>query len=546
MIVVRILTKSVQDFAKNGARFSSAAGKINHAWAKDFEMPSQCIDDSQGAGKALILGIYGPAQCAQDESNALNSVTFTATAHKYNDYSCLELYKQLKASGARIGLGEARAFFNVDPAFPITILVGLGNQCYGYNRVEQRDEAKEAVRLAVGAGCQAVQNLGANKVFIESFGITEAAAEGACLALWMYQDLKNKNKRKKIPHIGLYDDCDWTAWQVGLEKAASQNLARQMMEAPGNLMTPLLFTMTALDELCKTGISAEVRVENWIVENRMDAFLAVSKGSYEQPIFLELVYNGCDPCTPPIVMVGKGITYDAGGLCLKRDTNECLVMKGDMAGAAMVVASMRAVASMNLPLNIRGLIPLCENMPGAGAFKPGDIVRAMNGKNIIVENTDLEGQLILADALSYSLKYNPKFIMDIASLTQQSQHLLGSAATSVFTNDDNLWTSMKAASIHTGDRVWRLPLWEAYLGHVESENSGADLTNVPIGQHGYTSSAAAFLSNFICYNKWIHLDTYAVMYENGDTTYLRKGMSGRPTRTIVEMLAMLACKPTDC
>ncbi|CAA9994234.1 unnamed protein product [Nesidiocoris tenuis] len=504
MIIVRILTKSVQDFAKNGARFSSAAGKINHAWAKDFEMPSQCIDDSQGAGKALILGIYGPAQCAQDESNALNSVTFTATAHKYNDYSCLELYKQLKASGARIGLGEARAFFNVDPAFPITILVGLGNQCYGYNRVEQRDEAKEAVRLAVGAGCQAVQNLGANKVFIESFGITEAAAEGACLALWMYQDLKNKNKRKKIPHIGLYDDCDWTAWQVGLEKAASQNLARQMMEAPGNLMTPLLFTMTALDELCKTGISAEVRVENWIVENRMDAFLAVSKGSYEQPIFLELVYNGCDPCTPPIVMVGKGITYDAGGLCLKRDTNECLVMKGDMAGAAMVVASMRA------------------NMPGAGAFKPGDIVRAMNGKNIIVENTDLEGQLILADALSYSLKYNPKFIMDIASLTQQSQHLLGSAATSVFTNDDNLWTSMKAASIHTGDRVWRLPLWEAYLGHVESENSGADLTN------------------------WIHLDTYAVMYENGDTTYLRKGMSGRPTRTIVEMLAMLACKPTDC
>uniref|UniRef100_A0A0K8TJ51 Cytosol aminopeptidase n=1 Tax=Lygus hesperus TaxID=30085 RepID=A0A0K8TJ51_LYGHE len=526
-------------------RLQSTFPKINHAWVQDFSMPDHCPGtEAASSGKALVLGMYG--KCDEEGESNMNNVVFTATASKYNDYSCLELFKQLKASSTPLALGESRMFFNVEPSFPITVMVGLGNMCYGYNKIEQRDEAKEAVRIAVGAGCRAAQDLGVGKIYIESFGYTEAAAEGAGLALWLYQDLKNKRKRKVIPHLGLYDDCDWTAWQVGLEKAAAQNLARQLQEAPSNLTTPILFTMMALDELCKTGISAEVRVENWIVENRMDAFLAVAKGSFEQPIFLELVYNGCDPCTPPIVMVGEGITYDSGGLCLKRDANELDLGRGDIGGAASVIATMRSIASMNLPMNVRALIPLCENMPGAGAFKPGDIVRAMNGKNILVENTEFEGQLLLADALSYAQKYRPKFIIDIASLTRETQYLMGTAATSVFTNDDNLWASVKAASIHTGDRVWRLPLWEAYDEQVALGHNGADLVNSPIGDHAYTAAAAAFLSHFICYNKWIHLDTTAVMIETGETTYLRKGMSGRPTRTIVEMMAMLACRPPEC
>ncbi|KAF6209118.1 hypothetical protein GE061_014861 [Apolygus lucorum] len=520
--------------------------KINHGWVKDFSMPDHCIGGSAATGKALILGMYGPTQSGDDQCNSLSNVVFTETASKYNTYTCMELFKQLRASGAVLGLGESRVFFNVDETFPITILVGLGNQCYGYNELEQRDEAKEAVRTAVGSGVKAAQQLGVGKIYVESFGITEAAAEGAALGLWIYQDLKNKSRRKRVPHLGLYDDCDWTAWQVGLEKAASQNLARQLMEAPSNLTTPILFTMMALDELCKAGISAEVRVENWIVDNRMDAFLAVAKGSLEQPIFLELMYNGCDPCTPPIVLVGKGITYDSGGLCLKRDAMDLFLGKGDMGGAATVVATMRAIAALHLPINVRGLIPLCENMPGAGSFKPGDIIRAMNGKNILVENTDHEGELILADALSYAQKYNPKFILDIATLTKEAQYLMGTSATTVFSNDDSLWMSIKAASVHTGDRVWRLPLWDVYNEQVESINTGADIVNSPIGDHGYSTAAAAFLAHFVCYNKWLHLDTWSVMVDSGETTYLRKGMSGRPTRTIVEMMAMLACKPNQC
>lgn len=526
------------------ARSSTAFARINHAWGKDTQMPDYCLGEHPGSGKGLVLGMFGGSSDGECES--ADKTVWTATSGKYNEMSCSELVKQLRASGGHIPLGEARAFFNVEPSFPVTVLVGLGNQCYGYNRVEQRDEAKEAVRIAVGAGCKALQKLGVGKIYIESFGITEAAAEGAGLGLWVYQDLKNKAKRKKIPHLGLYDDCDWTAWQVGLEKAAAQNLARQLMAAPSNLTTPLLFTMIALDELCKTGVSAEVRVEKWIMENKMEAFLAVSKGSMEQPIFLELIYNGCDPCLPPIVLVGKGVTYDSGGLCLKRDHRDLLLAKGDMAGAAAVVATMRAVASMNLPMNIRGLIPLCENMPGSGAFKPGDIVRAMNGKNILVENTDFEGILVMADALSYAQKYKPKFILDVATLTKESQYLMGTAATTVFTNDENLWTSIKAASIHTGDRVWRLPSWEVYNEHIEHTDVGADIVNSPIGSQAYTASAAAFLSHFICYNKWVHLDTHNVLWETGDTTYLSEGMSGRPTRTLIEMLAMMACKPTGC
>ncbi|KAF6203723.1 hypothetical protein GE061_002056 [Apolygus lucorum] len=526
-------------------RMQATFPQINHAWVQDFSIPDHCPGtEAATAGKALVLGIY--SICDADNSNSLSNVIFTPTAGKYNDYSCQNLFKQLKASGSSLGLGEARMFFNVEPSFPITVMVGLGNECYGYNKLEQRDEAKEAVRIAVGAGCRAAQDLGVGKVYIESCGYTEAAAEGAGLSLWLYQDLKNKKKRKVIPHLGLYDDCDWTAWQVGLEKAAAQNLARQLQDAPSNLTTPILFTMMALDELCKTGISAEVRVENWIVENRMDAFLAVAKGSFEQPIFLELIYNGCDPCTPPIVLVGEGITYDSGGLCLKRDPLDLHLGRGDIGGAASIIATLRSVASMNLPINVRALIPLCENMPGAGAFKPGDIVRAMNGKNILIENTEFEGPLLLADALSYAQKYKPKFIMDVASLTRETQYLMGTAATSVFTNDDNLWASVKAASIHTGDRVWRLPLWEVYDEQVSLGSNGADLVNSPIGDHAYTSAAAAFLTHFICYNRWLHMDTTAVMHETGETSYLRKGMSGRPTRTIVEMMAMLACRPPEC
>ncbi|KAF6209067.1 hypothetical protein GE061_014810 [Apolygus lucorum] len=497
-------------------------------------------------GKALVLGAY---TCEENSEQSVPKgprvLTLTRTALRFNAYACNRVITQLKASGPFPHLGEVRLLYNVDPSFPIIALVGIGNACYGYNKVEQRDEGKEAIRIAVGAACRAAQDLQVSKLYIENFGHTESAAEGAALSLWIYQDLKNKSSKTIIPYLGLYDDCDWTGWQIGLEKAAAQNLARQLMESPSNLMTPTAFALSTVEALVNVGANVEVRVQEWAKENNMNAFLAVAKGSAEAPIFLEVNYNGCDPCLPPVVLVGKGITFDSGGLCLKT-TDEMTHMKGDMAGAACVVATVRAIASLRLPINIRGLIPLCENMPGASATKPGDIVRAMNGKTILIGNTDNEGQLILADALSYAQKYKPKFIMDVGTLTNQLETVMGPSATGVWTNDDNLWISLKAASIHTGDRVWRLPLWEDYCPQVTPSHVSVDLTNVPETGTGISSAVAAFLSHFICYHRWIHLDTFGVMVEIGETPYLRAGMSGRPTRTIIEFLAQMACKPPDC
>uniref|UniRef100_T1HA32 CYTOSOL_AP domain-containing protein n=1 Tax=Rhodnius prolixus TaxID=13249 RepID=T1HA32_RHOPR len=308
-------------------------------------------------------------------------------------------------------------------------------------------------------------------------------------------------------------------------------------------MTPTNFAISAVEALSKTGVSIHVKVREWAKENGMNGFLAASRGSGEDPIFLELLYNGCDPCEKPIVLIGKGVTFDAGGLCLK-NKDSMAYMRGDMAGAACVVATMRAITSMKLPMNVRGLIPLCENMPGATAAKPGDIIKAMNGITVLIDNTDHEGMLVLADALSYSTKYDPKFILDVGTLTKDMQHILAQSATGVFTNCSHLWTSMKNASIHTGDRVWRLPLWRIYDQQIKPEHVSCDLTNAPVGRNGFSCAVAAFLRHFIYHYKWIHMDTYGVMLEHSDTPYLRAGMSGRPTRTLVEFLAQISCRPT--
>ena len=509
-----------------------------NAWTEAVDPGFNCAGDTKD-GKALLLGIYSHL-----DDPDIPQIALTKSTMKYNEFTCGKLLETLKTAGPFPKLGEARLLFNIENTFPIVGVCGLGHECYGYNKTEQRDEAKEAIRLAIGAGCRAVQSLSVNKLHVESFGHAESAAEGASLALWVYQDLKNKHKRKRVPFLGLYEDCDWTGWNIGLEKASAQNLARQLMETPGNIMTPTAFSISSVEALTKVGVNVEIRTKEWAKENHLEAFLAVSRGSYEPPIFLEINYNGCDPCLPPIVLAGKGITFDSGGLCLK-SSKELVHMRGDMGGAACIIATVRAIASLKIPVNIRGLIPLCENMLGASAAKPGDIVRAMNGKTILIANSDFEGQLVLADTLCYAHKYKPKFILDVGTLSKGVETVISNSASAVFTNDNNLWISLKAASIHTGDRMWRFPLWEIYGDQVKPTHVACDLTNLANGHNGFTCTIAAFLNNFICNHKWLHVDTYGVMLENGETPYMRKGMSGRPTRTLVEFIAQLACKTLE-
>ncbi|KAJ8982672.1 hypothetical protein NQ317_017662 [Molorchus minor] len=465
-----------------------------------------------------ILGLYTNPDDLYDPGK------LTPTGERYNEMVCNRLYELLAYTGPPAKKGEVRVFYNIDEEFSMVAVVGVGRECQGYDVFEQMDEGKEAIRIASSTGCRALQKMSVKRVYIESFGHAESAAEGAALAVWLYQEKKNKKYQIYIPQLELYDDCDWTGWQIGLQKAAAQNLARQLMDTPANMMTPTSFAQNAVEVLCKSGINVEVKL----------------KDPANRPYFLELSYYGAYRDERPVVLIGKGLTYNSGGICLK-PTNRQRFMRGEMGGAACIVAACRAVAGLQLPINIRALIPLCENMPGCAAMRPGDIVKAMNGKSIKIESTDSAGRLCLADALVYAQNFWPRFIVDVGTMTNDMKHSLVLLRVAYGVTPEALWEYMLAASMHTGDRVWRFPLWE----HFTKLTTGFHATDVktwglggrPV-RCGGACRTAAFLNEFVPCGDWLHVDIYGVILSNGkDYPYLREGMSGRPTRTLVEFLS---------
>ncbi|KAJ9585790.1 hypothetical protein L9F63_002427 [Diploptera punctata] len=462
--------------------------------------------------RALVIGLY-----MSTGDIRLQELKFTPSAKKYNQSVNGELDRQVRLGGPLPKKGEARLFYGLDDVFNMIALVGLGDICDGYNEIEEIDESKEAIRTGVGVACLALQKHRINAIHVEDFGHAESAAEGAALGVWVYQELKNKSKQLLIPHLELHDSKDCTGWQIGLQKAAAQNLARQLMDTPANIMTPHTFAQNAVQILCNSGINVEVKVQGWAETQKMGAFLSVAKGSCESAIFLEISYYGTNFDERPIVLVGSGVTFDSGGLCLKKPEN-MQYMRGDMAGAAIVIATTRAIAHLQLPINIRGLIPLCESMPGCLALKPGEVVTAMNGKNILVESTQHDGRLVLADALYYAHYFYPRFIVDIGTISKDLKRSMADTCTGVFTNSDSLWEQIRMAGVHTGDRVWRFPLWEYFNKQVTNTES-EDIRTMGHARGGGHCRAAAFLRHFVPCGEWLHLDIYGVMYADGRILY---------------------------
>ncbi|KAK5642582.1 hypothetical protein RI129_008749 [Pyrocoelia pectoralis] len=486
--------------------------------------------------KAIVLGLY----CDPDEPD--DPGKFTPIADRYNRMVNCKLFDIMKYVGPLPKKGDVRIFYNLDDEYHAIALVGLGKECQGYDVFEQIDEGKETIRIAAARGCQALQELQITKVMVESFGHAESAAEGAALGVWLYQEKKSMKDRVYIPHLELYDDCDWTGWQIGLQKAAAQNLARQLSDTPANLMTPTSFAQNAVEVLCKSGVNVEVKVKGWAETQKMYAFMAASQGSCEPPIFMELSYYGASKDERPVVMIGKGITYNSGGLCEKSCLGQAL-MRGDMAGAASVVAACRAVAALQLPLNIRCLIPMCENMPGCSALKPGDIVKAMNGKSIFIQDTDCAGRLVMADAFVYAQNFWPRFIISVGTMTPEAGFTLGASSCAGFSNSEALWDYMLAASMHTGDRIWRFPLYNCYKQSIRAfENCDTKTIGRSPDHTADLCNAAAFLQEFLPCGDWLHIDSNGTKWSDGiSCKYLRTGMSGRPTRTLVEFLSQLVC-----
>ncbi|KAL1122885.1 hypothetical protein AAG570_003211, partial [Ranatra chinensis] len=361
---------------------------------------------------------------------------------------------------------------NLDPEYYAVAVTGLGPQGAGYNDAESLNECKENIRVMAAVGSMALQEMNVPEVHVDGVTCPEAAAEGALLATWRYDEFRNETDRDTKVDVRLYG----------------------------------------------------VRDFEWIEKQNMMAFMTVAKGSKEEPRFLEISYCGGSEDDKPIVLVGKGQTFDCGGLSL-RQCKGMMEYKADMGGASVIVGAVKAAAEMQLPMNIIGLIPLCENMPSGSSMKPSDVLLGAQGKTVRVHDISKEGRLAISDAVHYSANFKPCLLVTIATMTEGIREALGAASSGVFTASDLVWEELRKAGAETG-------------------YDSIDLDNIGNTRGGDPCVGAAFLREFVPPIDWVHMDITGVgMWSTGHGyPYLRRGaMTGRPTRTLVQFLNQMAC-----
>jgi leucyl aminopeptidase len=317
------------------------------------------------------------------------------------------------------------------------------------------------------------------------------------------------------------------------------NLARTLALTPANDMTPSDMAEAAEKVASDYGLAYHALDEEQMYDKKMGSLLCVAKGTSEPAQMIVLEYAGDPSSTEKLALVGKGLTFDSGGISLK-PADKMEEMKYDMSGGAGVIAAMAAIAQLKPKLNVIGIVPSSENLPGPDAVKPGDVVTAMNGTTIEVINTDAEGRLILADALCYAKELGATKIVDCATLTGAIVVALGHAATGAMTNDDAMLATFLPVANASGERYWHMPLFEDYSTIVKSEI--ADLRN-SAGRPGGSCTAAAFLKTFVGETPWIHLDIAGTAYLDNETSSMAKGPQGVPVRALVAFAESLATAP---
>jgi len=355
-------------------------------------------------------------------------------------------------------------------------------------------------------------------------------------SIYRCDELKSKKEESKKGVKKLVFVIKGKEVDEGLEAAVRRGeaiadgmaLAKTLGNLPGNVCTPGYLASTARKLTKDHKIKVEVHEREDMEKLGMGALLSVARGSHEPPKFIVLHYKGGKAKDKPIVLVGKGITFDTGGISLK--PGEAMdEMKYDMCGAASVLGTFKAIAQMDLPVNVIGLIPSTENMPGGSATKPGDIVTSMSGQTIEILNTDAEGRLILCDALTYAERFDPVAVVDVATLTGACIIALGNLTSGLMANDDELAAELLASGQAAGDKAWQLPLWDEYQEMLKS--NFADIPN--IGSKGAgTITAACFLSRFTKAYKWAHLDIAGTAWKSGAD----KGATGRPVPLLTQFL----------
>ncbi|KAF5341259.1 hypothetical protein D9611_005985 [Ephemerocybe angulata] len=436
--------------------------------------------------------------------------------------------------------GTTATFYNT-PAGKTTTISSVGD---GFSS-KASEVKRELVRKSVGAAVKELKAFdGVKDVVVDASLDPHAAAVAAHLALYKFTlktnvpspfDPRNAEPAKdKVAFAPVEASAEWDR---GVVYAQSQNLARTLAEYPANMITPTAFTERVRREFEGiANVEIVVRDEAWAAEKGMlaqNVFLSVTHGTSEPAKFLEIIYKGAaDKTAAPLAFVGKGITFDSGGISLKPGAGMKL-MRGDMGGAAAVVSAGLAIAKLQLPINLVVTTPLTENMPGPSATKPGDIIYAMNGKSVEVDNTDAEGRLVLSDAIYYtSTEYKPHTLIDVATLTYAMIFAVGEVFSGVFSSSDELWQQLYEAGQLEHDRFWRMPMDDEYLPQIHGSN--ADLQNTG-GRPAGSATAALFLKPFVAgleegEIKWAHLDIAGSMEATRPGAYQEKGMTGRPVR----------------
>ena len=417
------------------------------------------------------------------------------------------------------------------------LLVGLGRE-REFNDKQFREACRAATRALNDTGAAEGVSFLAElpvKQRALSWKITHAVIV-AVETMYRFDQLKSKRDgtRRRLRKItfGVSAETDLAPAQVALKNAqavaAGMDFAKDLGNLPPNICTPTYLASQAADLAKKHALKCEVLERADMEKLGMGALLAVAQGSVQPPKLIVLRYEGDATQSPPVALVGKGITFDTGGISLK-PAAEMDEMKFDMCGAAAVLGTMRAVAQMRLPINVVGLVPTTENMPGGRAIKPGDVVKTLSGQSVEILNTDAEGRLILCDALTYAERFKPSVVIDIATLTGACVVALGHVAAGLFANDDALSQEIAAAGDSAYDRVWPMPLWDDYQEQLRS--NFADMANIG-GRPAGCVTAACFLSRFAKPFHWAHLDIAGVAWRSGK----EKGATGRPVPLLSQFL----------
>lgn len=449
---------------------------------------------------------------------------------------CLE---RLLASGEFRGKANSTKVIHTLGKLPAErlILIGLGK------KTELSDE-----RLRQAAG-NAVQALRAARVasfttVLHMAGSPETALEavtaGALLGNYAFDQYKTKDRNERFSLKGmtllLPKGANTPETRARIDRTGiicqGVKLARDLVSQPGNVVTPRYLADTAKELAGRYGLDCRIFEQAEMEKLGMNALVGVGKGAAETPRLIELKYYGTDAKKRPVILVGKGITFDSGGISIKPGAG-MEEMKTDMAGAAAVLATAVAAARLKLPLNIIVLIPTAENMPDGNAFKPGDVLTSMSGTTIEITNTDAEGRLILCDALHFAQQYKPAVMIDLATLTGACVVALGHEASGLMGNNQRLADALKESGERCGERLWQLPLWDEYGEVMKSDI--ADLKNAG-SRDGGSITAAWFLKQFVGKTAWAHLDIAGTAWGDKGRPYSPKGATGVGVRLLLDYL----------